>query len=338
MKAILYDDHGGLEQIRLGDYPEPECPPDACVIAVRAVALNGFDPMILRGIPGLRTPMPMIPGGDIVGEIVTVGADVPAGRLIPGTRVQVVPYMPPTGMMGETLRGGAAERIAVRHDYLIPIPDEVSDVDAVALPIAYGTALRMTTVRGRVAAGETVLVLGATGGVGTGVVQIAKEIGAVVIACGSSAEKCRKLEAIGADRTIDTSQEDFVEAIHRSYGKPKIWGGGGVDVVVNYIAGETWRKSLKVLTRYGRMLVCGATAGYDPTEDVRYIWSFEQSIIGSNAWEPEDQVTLLGMVRDGRLKPAIDRVEPLSAETFRAGMKALIDREVFGKVVFTLPG
>ncbi len=337
MKAILYDAHGGLDQIRLGTFEDPEPGEGEVVVKVRAVALNGFDPMILEGIPGLRTPMPMIPGGDIAGEVAALGPGVPAGRFPPGARVQVVPYRPPVGMMGETLRGGAAEYVAVPHDDLVPIPDAVSDTDAAVLPIAYGTALRMTTVRGKVAAGETVLVLGATGGVGTGVVQIAKEIGATVIACGSSADKCRKLEAIGADMTIDTSKDDFVKAIHERFGKPKIWGGGGVDVVVNYIGGDTWRKSLKVLTRYGRMLVCGATAGYDPAEDIRYIWSFEQTIVGSNAWEKEDQETLLDMVASGRLKPVVDRIEPLSEEAFKGGMQALMDRTVFGKVIFTLP-
>lgn len=332
MKAILYEAHGGLEQIRYGDYPDPEPKLADCLIRVRAVALNGFDPMILRGIPGLRTPMPMIPGGDVAGEIVAVGEDVPSGRFEPGDRVQVVPYMPPVGMMGETLRGGACEMIAVPHAYVLKIPEGVDFVQAAALPIAYGTAYRMVHVRGRITAGEKILVLGATGGVGTGALQLAKHAGAYVIGCASSAEKCRKLEDLGADETIDTSKDDFVKIIHDRFGKPKIWGGGGVEVVINYIGGETWTRSLRVLGRYGRMLVCGATAGYDPKEDIRYIWSFEQSIVGSNAWEPSDQVALMDMVAAGDLKPVVDRVLPL--EQFRDGLKALTDREVFGKVIF----
>jgi alcohol dehydrogenase len=102
-------------------------------------------------------------------------------------------------------------------------------------------------------------------------------------------------------------------------------------VVVNYIGGDTWTKSLKVLSRFGRMLVCGATAGYDPKEDIRYLWSYELSIVGSNAWTPEDQVALMYMVRDGSLKPVIDRVLPIAE--FRQGLEALMNREVFGKVV-----
>lgn len=329
MKAILFDEHGGTDKLRWGDFPDPECKPDECVLRVTAVALNGFDPMILRGIPGLKTPFPMIPGGDIAGEVIEVGADVSGLRA--GDRVQVVPFQPGIGQMGETLRGGACEKIAVKARFLLPIPDGVSDVDAAALPIAYGTARRMMVARGQVKAGEKVLVLGATGGVGTGAVQLAKLAGAEVIACGGNADKCEKLRAIGADHVIDTSQEDFVPAIHARFGKPKIWGGGGVDVVVNYIGGDTWTKSLKVLTRFGRMLVCGATTGYDPKEDIRYIWSYELSIVGSNAWTPEDQVALMNMVRDGELKPVIDRVLPI--REFRQGLEALANREVFGKVV-----
>ena len=214
MKAILYSAHGDLDQISHGDYPTPTAGPDECLLKVKAVALNGFDPMILKGIPGLKTPFPMIPGGDIAGEIVDVGANVPGGKFRPGDRVQVVPFQPGIGQMGETLRGGACDYIAVDAKFLLHIPEGVSYEQAASLPIAYGTARRMMMVRGQVKEGEKVLVLGATGGVGTGAVQLAKMAGAYVIACASSADKCEKLKEIGADETIDTSKEDFVAAMH----------------------------------------------------------------------------------------------------------------------------
>ena len=234
-------------------------------------------------------------------------------------------------MMGETLRGGCCELIAVDHDYLLPVPDEVSYIDAAALPTAYGTALRMVRVRGKIAAGETVLVLGASGGVGTCAVQLCKLQGATVVACAGSARKGEHLKRLGADLVIDTSKDDFERVLHARFGKPRIWGDGGIDVVINYIGGETWVKSLRVLKRYGRLLTCGATAGYDPKEDIRYIWSFEHEIIGSNAWEPDDQRTLLRMVAAGDLKPVIDRVIPLA--NLADGLQAQMDRTIFGKVV-----
>jgi alcohol dehydrogenase len=333
MKAVYFEQHGPIGNVKFGDWPDPKPAADECLVRVKAVSLNGFDPMVLRGIPGLKTPLPMIPGADFSGDILEMGADVPKGGLRVGGRVQIVPYQPPVGMMGETLRGGCCELIAVPHRYLLPIPDAVSYIDASCLPTAYGTALRMLDVRGQLKAGETMLVLGASGGVGTCAIQLGKLRGATVIACSSSAEKAEKCRAIGADVSIDTSKQDFVKVIHEQYGKPRIYGGGGIDVVVNYIGGDTWSSCLKVLKRFGRMLTCGATAGYAPKEDIRYIWSYELSIIGSNAWEPADQVTLLGMVESGRLKPIVDRVLPLPK--FAEGLQAQMDRAVFGKVVFT---
>lgn len=331
MKAIRFHAHGEPDSIVFEDVPDPSAGPGEYLVRVRAVALNGFDPMILRGIPGLRTPMPMIPGGDIAGEVAAVGPGIGNPEFGVGDRVQVVPYRPPVGMVGETLPGGACGLVTVPAAFLVPIPEGVSYVDAAALPIAYGTALRMIEARGQVQAGERVLVLGASGGVGTSAVQIAKARGATVIAAAGSAGKAERLRGIGADHVIDTSREDFVAAIHGLYGKPRIWGDGGIEVVVNYIGGDTWVKSLKVLKRFGRMLTCGATAGYDPKEDIRYLWSFEHSIVGSNAWTKEDQVELLDRVAKGTLRPVIDRVLPLSE--MRVGLEALIAREVFGKVV-----
>src|SRR5207237_6226255 len=164
-------------------------------------------------------------------------------------------------------------------------PDAVSFVDAACLPTAYGTALRMMTARGKIVRGERVLILGASGGVGTSCVQLGKLLGAEVIACASSEEKVQKLEALGADRVINTATQDYVAEILRLYGKPSIWGGGGVDVVINYTGGDTWEQSLRVLTRQGRLITCGATAGHTGATDIRYVWSFELTLIGSNGWE-----------------------------------------------------
>ncbi|MBV9523171.1 MAG: zinc-binding dehydrogenase, partial [Alphaproteobacteria bacterium] len=279
MKAVVFHQHGPLENLRYEDYPEPEIGPADCLIGVKAVSLNGFDPMVLRGIPGLKTPLPMIPGADIAGEVLAVGAEVKRWRK--GDRVAVMPSRPRIGMMGETLRGGACERIAVPQDFLLKLPDAVSDIDAACLPTAYGAALRMMYRRGKVARGEKVLILGASGGVGTCCVQLAKLAGAEIVAVTSTKDKAEKLRAIGADHVIDASTRDFVQEVIALYGKPRTWGGpGGVDVIVNYTGGETWARSFRALKRDGRLLTCGATAGYDPKTDIRYIWSFEFNIIG----------------------------------------------------------
>jgi alcohol dehydrogenase len=330
MKAVVFHQHGPLDNLRYEDYPDPRPGPTEVLIRVGAVALNGFDPMVLRGIPGLKTPLPMIPGADIAGQIVELGDSVDRSRWRVGNRVTVIPNQP-TGMMGETKRGGCSELVAVEQDYLLPIPDAVSFVEASCLPVAYGTALRMIETRGQLQRGDKVLILGASGGVGTCCVQLAKSIGCEVIACASSDWKLARLKELGADHTINTSTQNYVAEIHRMYGKPRIRGGGGVDVIINYTGGETWAECFRALKLQGKLLTCGATAGYNPKTDIRYIWSFEFNILGSNGWTVEDQRELLRRVADGRVKPVVHCERPLSE--VKIPFQELMDREVFGKAV-----
>lgn len=332
MKAIVFHEHGGLDKLHYEDFPDPVLEPDDVLIRVRAVSLNGFDPMVLSGIPGLRTPLPMIPGADFAGEIVEVGSAVDRAQWTAGQRVATVPLRPGTGMMGETLRGAACEYCAVPQSVLLALPNAVSFVDAACLPTAYGTALRMMRKRGKVERGERVLILGASGGVGTCCVQLAKLAGAEVVACSSSDEKARQLKELGADHVVNTSIQNYVNEVIRLYGKPRVWGNsGGVDVIVNYTGGETWAECLRALKRDGRLLTCGATAGYAPPTDIRYIWSFELNIIGSNGWTLSDQVELLDMVADGQIKPVVHSVRPL--QELPTSLRELMDRKVFGKAV-----
>jgi alcohol dehydrogenase len=274
-------------------------------------------------MPGLPVEMPRIPGGDIAGVVHSVGAGV--GREWVGRRVLIDPHIKPGGALGEHANGGLCERIAIDAENLIHMPDAVTFEQAASLPIAYGTAYRMMITRGHVRAGELVLILGASGGVGTGCVQIAKNLKARVIACASSGSKLERLKELGADHVIDYTKEDFSK---------KAWdlsGKKGVDVVVNYTGGDTWVPSLRALARHGRLLTCGATAGFDPRTDIRYIWRREVNIIGANGWMREDLEALLVEVERGTIKPIIDRVLPL-AESAEA-MRLLQDREVFGKVI-----
>ncbi|MBL8698935.1 MAG: zinc-binding dehydrogenase [Alphaproteobacteria bacterium] len=335
MKAVVYTAHGGPENISITTLDDPTPAPGDVLVRVRAVALNGFDPMILKGIPGLKTPMPHIPGGDIAGEVAGFGAGVEGGRWKRGDRVLVNPYVIGRGMMGETARGGACELVSVPATHLVPIPDNVSFTDAAALPVAYGTAMRMMITRGRVARGESVLVLGASGGVGTCCIQLAKLRGCRAIGVTSSAEKAARLLAIGADEVINAGEGDWAKQAVERFGKPRVHGeSGGVDVIVNYVGGEDWTKAYRALKRGGRMLTCGATNGYAPPEDIRYLWSFEYELIGSNGWSQEDLGTLLAMASDGRMKPVIDSIRPL--DDFLTSYAALADRKVFGKAVLTV--
>jgi alcohol dehydrogenase len=323
MRAVVVKAHGGLDQIALVDWPEPKAGPSRAVVAVRACGLNYLDIFVRRGMPGLPVQMPRIPGGDISGVVVEVGAGV--AREWIGRRVLIDPHIKPGGALGEHDHGGLCERIAVDAENLIWLPDDVSFEDAAALPIAYGTAWRMMRTRGQVRAGESVLILGASGGVGTACVQIAKNVGAMVIACASSASKLERLRALGADHLVDYTREDFSA---RAW---ELTGRKGCDVIVNYTGGETWVPSLRALARHGRLLTCGATAGYDPPTDIRYIWRREVNIVGANGWTRTDLEELLEEVRHGRIRPIIDRVFAL--EDSREAMRVVEDREVFGKVL-----
>jgi alcohol dehydrogenase len=334
MRAVVFRDHGPVSNLAVEEFPEPVAGPNDVVLRVRATSINGFDPMIVAGTTGLKTPLPMIPCGDIAGEIEALGASVDPGEWRLGDRVCPHPFVVGEGMTGETRLGAACERVRIPAANLLAIPDGVSFEQAASLPIAYGTAYRMIHTRGRVREGEKVLILGATGGVGTGCVQLAKAAGAEVIATGSAPWKLDALREIGADHVIDTSKEDFVEAVRERFGKPRMLGGGGVDVVVNYIGGETWAQSLRCLRAQGRMLTCGATAGFEPPTDIRYIWSFEQQVIGSNGWLPAEQQAVLEQVAAGELQPRIHAVRGLE-DTARS-IQELADRQVVGKTVIAI--
>jgi alcohol dehydrogenase len=283
-------------------------------------------------MPGIKLPLPVIIGLDFAGEIAEVGANVQGWNV--GDRVLVNPLNKTKGLMGEMLDGGMAEYCLVSADQLIKMPDNVSYEEAAALPVAYGTAHRMLITHNTVKKGDRVLILGASGGVGTGCVILAKQLGAEVIACASSEDKLNKLKEIGADEVINYKEVDFSKWAVEKYGKPQRRNyEGGVDVVINFTGGDTWVPSLRCLKRGGKLLVCGATAGHDPKEDLRYIWSFELQVIGSNSFYIDNLTALMDMISKGEMKPMIDKVLPLSEA--KEGLRLIQDREVIGKVVVT---
>jgi alcohol dehydrogenase len=333
MRALLLRKHGSLDDLTVvSDHPMPQATESHVVIRVRAASFNYHDVFTVRGMPGIKVPLPVVIGLDMAGEIAEVGAGVSGWKA--GDRVLVNPVNKKKGLMGEMLDGGMAEYCLVAADQLVAMPAAVSFEDAAALPVAYGTAHRMLVTHKTVAAGERVLVLGASGGVGTGCVILAKLLGAEVIACASSADKLARLKALGADEVVNYRDTDWSRWAVEKYGKPqRRTYEGGVDAVVNFTGGETWVPSLRCLKRGGKLLVCGATAGYDPKEDLRYVWSFELKIIGSNSFYDDDLAALMALIAAGKMKPVIDKVLPL--EQARDGLRLIEDREVIGKVVVT---
>ncbi len=332
MKALYFEQHGDIDALKYGDIDTPVPAPGWALLRMKAASLNYLDVFTLRGMPGIKVPFPMITGGDCAAEIVEINGE--SGDRMAGQRVLVNPAHidDKSGhfeMMGETRPGALAEFVTARVEQLIPIPDGVSDAQAASLPVAYATAYRMLVTRGRAAAGESILILGASGGVGTACVLLAKMLGMTVTAAAGSEEKCKRLIELGADEAYDYSAEPVDAYTRRTTGS--LFRGGGFDVVVNFTGGETWPQSLRSVKRGGRLLTCGATAGFDPKTDLRFIFMSEMDILGSTGFTKEEIVACLDLVAEGKLDPVIDQTLPLSRAA--EGVAMLRDRKVFGKII-----
>jgi alcohol dehydrogenase len=322
MKAAVIEKQGGIENIVYRDFPDPKIGPDDLLIRVKACGLNYFDVFVRRGMPGLPVPMPWISGGDVAGEVAEVGANVTGWKV--GDRCLVDP-LTNEGMMGEEVQGGMAEYCRVPHEFVIPLDPRLSFVEAACIPANYGTAYRMLFTNGDMQPGDLVLVLGASGGVGTATVQIVKAHGGRVIACAGTDEKCARLKEMGADYAVNYSTHDFSREAWRISGKR------GVDMCVNFTGGETWNPSIRALKQHGKLLTCGATAGFDARTDIRYIWQREVKICGSNGYTKADVTRGMMEIAEGKLKKPHMRTFALSK---LGEAEALMEsREFFGKIV-----
>lgn len=333
MKAAVVYQHGSLDQIVLEEnYPVPVPGADWVQVRIEACSLNHHDIFTRRGMPGIKTPLPIVIGSDVSGVITEVGKNVESWKR--DERVLIDPL--PTKengyrFFGENVDGGRAEFCVAHKSQIVRIPDGVSFEAAACMPLAYATAHRMLFTIGKLKRDEKVLVYGASGGIGTASLLLAKMAGATVIACTGNDEKARKLREIGADHVVNYKTQDVKEAVWDVVGKPKVLDSSfGCDIVINS-SGGSWVDSVRCLKTKGRLLTCGATAGYDVQVDVRYVWTFEQQLFGSNGWTREDISHLLGMLQSGELNPPIDRVVPL--DEVKNAEASMENREVFGKVV-----
>jgi alcohol dehydrogenase len=324
MTAAVIREHGGPEQLLVETLERPVPAAGDVLVRVAACALNHLDVFVRRGMPGVSIPLPHTTGGDIAGWVEELGEGVTGPPI--GTSVLVDPAVP-EGALGENRPGGLAEYVVVPAANLIPLAgDDVERLVAVAaLPIAYGTAQRMLFDRARLQPGETVAVLGASGGVGVACVQLAKRAGATVIAISSSEAKGERLRALGADTVVVAPDGEF--------GKP-LWAATnkqGADVVVDYSGQATWPQSIRATKRHGRLVTCGATSGHDAVTDLRYVWVREIDIRGSDGWTRPGLLELARLVEAGELEPVLHGVFPLSRS--RDALAELEERRAFGKVV-----
>ena len=318
MKAIFFTQHGDNSVLQYGDRPTPGPAAGEVRVAIRAAALNHLDIFVREGIPGV--PLPQIPGGDGAGVVDALGEGV--SGLTPGDRVLIQPGLYDNtcefcrageqslcvsyGILGEHVPGTLAEYVVVPARNVFPIPAGFSFARAAAFPLAYQTAWRMVVGRAALRPGETVLVHGAGGGVAGAAIEIARLVGARVLATTSGEEKMRRLRESGVERAIDYEKEDVLAAVRAHTAKR------GVDVIVDTVGEATWMTSLKAAARGGRIVTCGATSGPNPKEEIRQIFWKHLSILGSTMANDREFRALYSAVASGHLKPRVDRVFPLS--------------------------
>jgi NADPH:quinone reductase-like Zn-dependent oxidoreductase len=339
MKALFFEAHGELDVLRYGDVPDPAEAPGRVVVKVKACALNYLDIWVRRGWPGLKLEMPHWCGADVAGEIAAVGADVSGWSV--GQRVVIDPGInrvqdeftrrgeasvsPGYQILGEHVRGGAAEFVSVPAENLAPMPEGLDYPPAAAPLLAGLTAWRMLIHRAALRAGESVLVVGAGGGVNSLAIQIARLAGAVVYAVASSEEKAERARALGAEVVIDRSRADWVREVSRLTGKR------GVDVVVDNVGRATLAGSMQAVARGGRIVIVGNTSGPKTEIDIRFIFGKQISLIGSTMGNHQDFRTVIDLIRQGKLKPVVGPVLPL-----RDGIEAyrlMEEGRQFGKIV-----
>ena len=342
MRAAVFAEHGGPEVIRIAEVEDPEPGPGDVRIAVRAASLNHLDLWARRGLP-FEIPMPHIGGSDVAGVVDALGTGVeegPGGVAI-GTRVTVDPSLnyewyrrPPRGpsfadptftVLGEHTQGGFAEYFVAPAANLFEIPDDVSFETAAAAPLTFVTAWHALLGRGGLTAGESVLVTGASGGVSTAAIQVAKLCGARVYAVTSGPTNVERVRALGADVVYDRLEVDFSKELWRDTAKR------GVDLVLDSVGEPMWEGCLRALAVRGRIVSYGGTGGPMVASDIRAIFWKQLSILGSTMGPPEDFRRVMSLVFKGRLTPSIHEVIPL--EKARRAHEFLEAGEVFGKLV-----
>jgi NADPH:quinone reductase-like Zn-dependent oxidoreductase len=344
MRALAFEQHGDLDQIRLMDLPIPAPDHGEVLLAVHAAAFNRLDLWVLEGWPGLNLKLPHIMGADGSGVVAAVGDGVMRFRV--GDRVAVNPticndprdYFARLGfdnmcddfaLFGEHVDGFFTEFAVVPERNLLALPDHVPYETAAASSLVFVTAWHSLVTRGRLRPGESVLVVGAGGGVNTASIQIARLVGAEpILVVGSSREKLALARELGADVTMNRNETDWSREVFR------ITARRGVDVVVDNVGAATFKQSLRALRRGGRLLTVGNSSGPLFEIDNRYLFGKHLTIIGSTMGTSVDYETAMRLIFEGRLRPVIDTVYPL--ERGRTALERMRAGDVIGKLVLNI--
>jgi len=345
MKAVLFRQHGGPEVLEYAHFPTPEPKPDEALIRLQAAALNRMDVMVRNGWPGLNLELPHINGADGAGEIVTLGEGTgEAGELEIGDHVVINANLGcgkcefclagkdnmclQWHLLGETVRGTYAEYVSLPVNQLYHLPKEFDFHHAAAAGLVYQTAWHSLVKRGNLQRDETVLIVGAGGGVNTASLQIAKWLGARVVVIGSDAKKLEMAESFGADTLIDRSKVvDWSKAVFLATNQR------GVDVVVDNV-GTTFMQSLRALRKGGRLLTVGNSGGPKFEIDNRYLFAKHLSIIGSTMSTRSEFREVMDLIVAGKLRPVMDKTFRLNEAAI--AQERLWRNENFGKITLDI--
>ena len=337
MKVVRIHQHGSIDVLKYEDVPIPKINQNQCLVKIKAAALNHLDIWVRKGIPGV--PLPMIMGSDGAGVVEKIGKKVL--DYSEGDRVLIQPltycgncrwckqnkenYCEKWGIFGENQDGTQCEYMAINADHLRIIPEDMSFEEAAAFPLVAETSYTMLIDRANVQQGETVFVWGASSGVGSMAIQIAKAIGCKVITAVGNGQKRDFAEKLGADIIVNYKDDDIVKVVK------EFTDQRGVDVVVEHVGTKTWETSLRILGKGGRIVTCGATTGSEAKFDIRRLFYKQQSILGSTMGNVKSLDSALAMYINGDISPIVDKYFKMSE--IRKAHEYLENGNQTGKVI-----
>jgi len=342
MKAVVFHEHGDANVLRYEDAPDPKVGPKDVLIRVRASGTNYNDVWARRGLPGMQFDLPHISGSDVAGDVVEVGSAVASVKV--GDPVVSHPSLSCRvcemcvsgheyfcrqfkiwGFQTGPYDGGYAELARLPEANVLPKPANLSWEEAASMPLVLLTDWHMLVTRAQLRQGEDVLIWGASSGIGVIAIQIAKLLGARVIAVAGTDEKCSKAKALGADDTINYRTQDVVQEVRRLTNKQ------GVDVVFEHTGAQTWERSIASMARGARLVICGNTTGYEAKTDLRFVFNKQLNLLGSHQGNKAELVRGMREVAAGRIKPVLDSVLPL--KDAKVAHEKIEKGDHFGKIV-----
>lgn len=341
MKALQIKYHGGIDSIELNNIDAPQCTADKVLVNIKASSINHLDIWVSNGLPGISIPLPLVLGSDASGTIIEVGSNVDSFKVGQNVVIQPGTYNPKSnfalygkenysstyGILGETENGVHCECVLLNPNNIHLKPNHLSFEESASMQLVFMTSYQMLIDRAKLKKNETILIYGATSGIGSAAIQIAKSIGSKVITTVGSKNKIKYAEKFNPDYILLHSENNYVKEIK------DITNNRGVDVVFEHIGPDTWQNSLKLLARGGRIVTCGATTGKSVNIDLRHLFMKQQSILGSTMASIKTFKEVMKNINNNKYRPFVDEVFKYS--NFYDAYMRMQNRNQTGKIVLT---